>query len=46
MAGQGSFIDDAGQRARWEGFQWTDANAQGGEGDHRALSAGGGRCRR
>ena len=28
MAGQGSFIDDAGQRARWEGFAWTDANAK------------------
>ena len=28
MAGQGSFIDDAEQRARWEKFQWTDANAK------------------
>ena len=28
MAGQGSFIDDAEQRARWEGFAWTDANAK------------------
>jgi NADH-quinone oxidoreductase subunit E len=28
MAGQGSFIDDAGQRARWEGFVWTDSNAK------------------
>jgi NADH-quinone oxidoreductase subunit E len=28
MVGQGSFIDDAGQRARWEGFAWTDANAK------------------
>ena len=28
MAGQGSFIDDAEQRARWEGFQWTEANAK------------------
>ena len=28
MAGRGSFIDDAEQRARWEGFAWTDANAK------------------
>ena len=28
MAGQGSFVDDAGQRARWEGFQWTPENAR------------------
>jgi len=28
MAGQGSFIDDAEQRARWGGFAWTDANAK------------------
>ena len=28
MAGQGSFVDDAEQRARWERFQWTDANAR------------------
>jgi NADH-quinone oxidoreductase subunit E len=28
MAGQGSFIDDAEQRARWEGFAWTDDNAR------------------
>ena len=28
MAGQGSFIDDAEQRARWEGFAWTDDNAK------------------
>ena len=28
MAGQGSFIDDAEQRARWEGFAWTAANAK------------------
>jgi NADH-quinone oxidoreductase subunit E len=28
MAGQGSFVDDAEQRARWEGFAWTDANAK------------------
>jgi len=27
MAGQASILDDAEQRARWEGFQWTDANA-------------------
>jgi NADH-quinone oxidoreductase subunit E len=28
MAGQGSFIDDAQERARWEGFRWTDDNAR------------------
>jgi len=28
MAGQGSFVDDAAERARWEGFAWTDANAK------------------
>src|SRR5438270_4397 len=28
MAGQGSCIDDAEQRARWEGFQWTPENAR------------------
>jgi NADH-quinone oxidoreductase subunit E len=28
MAGQGSFIDDAEQRARWEAFAWTDENAR------------------
>ncbi len=28
MAGQGSFIDDAAERARWEGFQWTPDNAK------------------
>ena len=28
MSGGGSFIDDAEQRARWEGFQWTDDNAR------------------
>jgi NADH-quinone oxidoreductase subunit E len=28
MAGQSSIIDDAEQRARWEGFAWTDANAK------------------
>ena len=28
MAGQGSFIDDAEQRARWEKFQWTKENAK------------------
>ena len=27
MAGQASILDDAEQRARWEGFVWTDANA-------------------
>ncbi len=28
MAGQGSFVDDAGERARWEGFQWTSENGR------------------
>ena len=28
MSGGGSFVDDAGQRARWEGFAWTDENAR------------------
>jgi NADH-quinone oxidoreductase subunit E len=28
MSGEASIIDDAGQRARWEGFQWTDENAR------------------
>jgi len=28
MAGQGSFVDDAEQRARWEGFQWKPDNAK------------------
>jgi NADH-quinone oxidoreductase subunit E len=28
MAGHGSFVDDAEQRARWEKFQWTDENAR------------------
>jgi NADH-quinone oxidoreductase subunit E len=28
MAGQSSIIDDAEQRARWEGFAWTDVNAK------------------
>jgi NADH-quinone oxidoreductase subunit E len=28
MSGQGSFVDDAEQRARWEGFQWTPENAR------------------
>ena len=28
MSGQGSFVDDAEQRARWEGFQWTPDNAR------------------
>ncbi|HVL79251.1 MAG TPA: NAD(P)H-dependent oxidoreductase subunit E [Sphingomicrobium sp.] len=27
MAGQASILDDPEQRARWEGFQWTPANA-------------------
>jgi NADH-quinone oxidoreductase subunit E len=27
VSGGGSFLDDAEQRARWEGFQWTDDNA-------------------
>lgn len=28
MNGGGSFIDDAAERARWEGFQWTAENAR------------------
>ncbi len=28
MSGQGCFVDDAEQRARWEGFQWTSDNAR------------------
>jgi NADH-quinone oxidoreductase subunit E len=28
MAGQAGILDSAEQRARWEGFQWTDANAR------------------
>jgi NADH-quinone oxidoreductase subunit E len=28
VSGGGSFIDDAEQRARWEGFAWTRENAQ------------------
>jgi len=28
MSGQGSFVDDAAERARWEGFQWTADNAK------------------
>jgi NADH-quinone oxidoreductase subunit E len=28
MAGQSSILDDAEQRARWEGFRWTDENAR------------------
>jgi NADH-quinone oxidoreductase subunit E len=28
MAGQASILDDADQRARWEGFAWTDENAR------------------
>ena len=28
MSGGGSFIDDAAERARWEGFQWTAENAK------------------
>jgi NADH-quinone oxidoreductase subunit E len=28
VTGQGSFMDDAEQRARWEGFQWTPENAR------------------
>ena len=28
MSGAGSFIDDAEQRVRWEGFQWTAENAR------------------
>ena len=28
MAGQGGILDDPEIRARWEGFQWTEANAK------------------
>ena len=28
MSGQRSFVDDAAERARWEGFQWTADNAR------------------
>jgi NADH-quinone oxidoreductase subunit E len=28
MAGSSTILDDAGQRARWEGFVWTEANAK------------------
>jgi NADH-quinone oxidoreductase subunit E len=28
MSGQGSFVDDAAERARWEGFAWTPDNAR------------------
>ena len=28
MAGEGSFIDEPEERARWESFQWTDENAR------------------
>ncbi|MFL6830016.1 MAG: complex I 24 kDa subunit family protein [Sphingomicrobium sp.] len=28
MAGPASVLDDAEQRARWEGFRWTDENAR------------------
>src|SRR4051794_23164693 len=28
MASPTTILDDAGQRARWEGFAWTDANAK------------------
>jgi NADH-quinone oxidoreductase subunit E len=28
VSGGGSFIDNAEDRARWEGFQWTDENAR------------------
>src|SRR5215207_11527789 len=28
MAGQPGILDSAEERARWEGFQWTDANAK------------------
>jgi NADH-quinone oxidoreductase subunit E len=28
MAGQGGILDNAEERARWEGFQWTEANAK------------------
>jgi NADH-quinone oxidoreductase subunit E len=28
VSGQGSFVDDAEQRARWDGFRWTPENAR------------------
>ena len=28
MAGQAGILDNAEERTRWEGFQWTDANAK------------------
>jgi NADH-quinone oxidoreductase subunit E len=28
MSGQGSIVEDAGQRARWEGFEWTPEHAK------------------
>src|SRR3954454_6012590 len=28
MAGQAGILDSPEQRARWEGFQWTDANGK------------------
>src|SRR5437762_11262306 len=28
VAGQSSILDDAEQRARWDGFAWTDENAR------------------
>ncbi len=28
MAGQGSFLDEPQERARWESFQWTEENAR------------------
>ena len=28
MAGQAGILDSPEQRARWEGFQWTDENAK------------------
>ena len=28
MAGSASILDDAQERARWEGFAWTDENAR------------------
>jgi NADH-quinone oxidoreductase subunit E len=31
MAGNAGILDDAEERARWEGFQWTDANAKAAE---------------
>ena len=31
MAGTDAIVDDAEQRARWEGFAWTEANAKAGK---------------